>query len=172
MRKKALSIIRLSLAPEIKYPYLKVIDPGELLEKLQIVYAFKSLTNKLCLRWELYQLMKDEDTTMQDHINTFNKLVCQFLNADEKLTNEKQPLLLLAPLPKDYRNIVQTLLINRDSITLDHALAALRENDRFIVSIEGEDKKRDGDGLYNEGSNGGRTKEKGYKGRVKVSRER
>ena len=133
IRKKAVSTIRLAIAPEIKYNYLKETNPGELLEKLQTVYASKSLTNKLCLRWELYQLMKDEDTSMQDHINTFNKLVCQLLNADEKLTDEEQALLLLASLPKDYKNIVQTLLIGRDSITLDQALAALRENDRFMV---------------------------------------
>lgn len=42
--------IRLSLAPEIKYHRLKEIDLGELLEKLQTVYASESLTNKLCLR--------------------------------------------------------------------------------------------------------------------------
>ena len=164
MRKKAVSTIRLAIAPEIKYHYLKETDPGELLEKLQSVYASKSLTNKLCLRWEFYQLMKDEDTTMQDHINTFNKLVCQLLNADEKFSDEEQALLLLASLPKDYRNIVQKLLIGRDSITLDQALAALRENDRFMVRREGEEKKDVGDGLFSEGSNGGRTKEK-YQGR-------
>ena len=68
----------------------------------------------------MYQLMKDEDITTQDHINMLNKLVCQLLNADKKLTDEEKTLLLLASLPNDYRNIVQTLLIGRDSITLDH----------------------------------------------------
>ena len=111
--------------------------------------------------------MKDEDTTMQDHVNMFNNLVCQLLNANEKLTDEKQALLILASLLKDYRNIVETLLIGRDSITLDQALALLRDNDRFMVSREGEEKKRDGDGLYSEGSNKWRTKEKGYQGRGK-----
>ena len=67
----------------------------------------------------MYQLMKDEDTTMQEHINKFNKLVCQIMNVDEKLTDEEQALLLLASLSKDYRNIVQTLLVGRDSINLD-----------------------------------------------------
>ena len=71
MRKKAVSTVRLSIAPEIKYHYMKETDLDELLEKLQLVYASKSLTNKIFLRWELYQLIKDEDTTMQDHINTF-----------------------------------------------------------------------------------------------------
>ena len=54
----------------------------------------------------MYQLMADEDITMLDHINTSNKLVCQLLNREEKLTDKEQALLLLASLPKDYRNIV------------------------------------------------------------------
>ena len=73
----------------------------------------------------------------------------------------------MASLPKDYRNIVQILLIGKVSITLEQALAALRENDRFMVRREGEEKKSVGDGLFSEGSNKGRTKEKEYKGRGK-----
>ena len=89
----------LVIAPEIKYHNLKETDPDELLEKLQTVYASKSQTNKLRLRWELYQLMKDEGTTIQDHINIFNKLVCQLLNVDE-LTDEEQVLLLFLHFPR------------------------------------------------------------------------
>ena len=70
MKKKAVNTIRLAIALKIKYHCLKETDPGELLEKLQTVYASKILPNKLCLRRELYQLMKDEDTTTPDHINT------------------------------------------------------------------------------------------------------
>ena len=46
----------------------------------------------------------------------------------------------MASLPKDYRNIDQTLLIGRDSIIIDQALAALRVNDRFMVRRKGEKK--------------------------------
>ena len=53
MAKKAVSTIRLAIAPKIKYNYLMETDPDVLLEKLQKVYASKSLTKKLCLRWEL-----------------------------------------------------------------------------------------------------------------------
>src|SRR5688572_26334069 len=45
MKKKAVSSIRLAISLEIKYNYLDETDPGELLEKLQKVYASKSLTN-------------------------------------------------------------------------------------------------------------------------------
>ena len=59
------------------------------------------------------------------------------------------------------------MIIGRDSITLDQALVALRENDRFMVRREGEEKKSVGDGLYSEGSNRGRTKDKGYQEKEK-----
>ena len=134
-----------------------------------MVYAFKFLTNKLCLRWELYQIMKDEDRTREYHINTFNKLVCESLNADEKLMDKKQALHLLASLPKDYRNIVQTLFISRDYITRDQALAALRENDMFMVRRDREEKKSVGDDLFSEHSNRRRTREKGISKKGKVS---
>ena len=65
MKKKAVSTIRLAIAPEIKYNYLMETDPSVLLGKLQAVYASKSLTNKLCLKWELYQLMKEDDTSIK-----------------------------------------------------------------------------------------------------------
>ena len=65
MRKKAVSTIRLAITPEIKYNYLKETDHGVLLEKLPVVYASKSLTNTLCLRWELSQFVKEDDTTMR-----------------------------------------------------------------------------------------------------------
>ena len=39
MRMKVVSIIRLAIAPKIKYHYLKETDPDELLGKLQMVYA-------------------------------------------------------------------------------------------------------------------------------------
>ena len=91
---------------------------------------------------------------MQDHINTFNQLECQLLNADEKLSNEAKALLLLASLPKSYKNIVQTLLLERESTTLDQALAALRENDRFMERHDGEEKKGSSEALFSEGSRG------------------
>ena len=76
--------------------------------------AFRSTRNQVSLlkrrpivmSLEVVSTHKDEDTTMQDHIITFNKLVCQVLNADEKLTDEEQPLLFPTSLPKDYINIV------------------------------------------------------------------
>ena len=79
------------------------------------------------------------------------------LTADEKLTDEAQALLLMASLPIDYRNIVQMLLTGKDSFTLNQALTVLRENDKFMMKREEEEKKCVGHGLYSEGSNRERT---------------
>lgn len=46
IKKKAIGTIRLVVAPNIKCNYLKLVDLQELLEKLEIVYSSKSLTNK------------------------------------------------------------------------------------------------------------------------------
>ena len=72
----------------------------------------------------------------------------------------------MASLPKSYKNIVQTLILGRESITLDQALAALRENDRFMERRDREDKKGNNEALYGVGSRG-RLKEKGYQARGK-----
>ena len=63
--KKAVSTIRSSLAPEIKYDVLKETNPKKLWEKLEKSYASKSLTNRLYLKM-------DEGTNLHDHLNTFN----------------------------------------------------------------------------------------------------
>lgn len=159
-RKKAVSTIRLAIATEIKYNFLTETDPKMLLEKLQSIYASKSLTNRLCLRWELYQLKMESGTNLQDHINSFNQLVCQLQNADEKIPDQEQALLLLASLPKSYRPIVQTLLVGREKITLDEAITVVRENERMMSQIDGTS-YRDGQALAVEGSERGRNKSRG-----------
>ena len=54
----------------------------------------KSLTNRLCLKMELYSLKMEERGNLHDHINLFNQLVCQLMNANDKIGEEEQTLLL------------------------------------------------------------------------------
>lgn len=55
-------------------------------------------------------------TTLHDHIDNFNQLVCQLKNADEKISDQEEALLVLASSPKTYMPIVHTLLIGRRNI--------------------------------------------------------
>ena len=82
-------MIRLALALEIKHNMLKETTPKALWEKLKNIYALKSLTNHLCLKIELYQLKMVMGEDLYDHINKFNQLVSQLLNANDKLSSEE-----------------------------------------------------------------------------------
>ena len=98
-------------------------------EKLENIYTSKSLTNCLCLNMELYKLKIEMGGDLHDHINKFNRLVSQLLNADDKLSDEEQTLLLLASLPRSFKVLVQTLLVGRSTLNLDEVIVALRENE-------------------------------------------
>ncbi len=132
LQKKAVSTNRLALAPEIKFGVLKETTPKALWEKLESIYASKSLTNRLCLKMELYSLKMEEGGNLHDHINSFNQLVCQLSNADDNIKEEEQALLLLASLPRSYKPLVQTLLVGRKTLTKDEVTTALRESERMM----------------------------------------
>ena len=127
IQRRAINTIQLALAPEIKHNVLKETTPKALWEKLENIYASKSLTNRLCLKMELYKLKMEMGGDLHDHINKFNQLVSQLLNADDKLFDEKQALLLLASLPRSFKALVQTLLVGRSTLNLDDVTATLSE---------------------------------------------
>jgi len=131
IQRRAINTIQLALAPEIKHNVLKETAPKALWEKLENIYASKSLTKHLCLKMELYQLKMEMRGDLHDHINKFNQLVSQLLNADDKLSNEEQTLLLLATLPKSFKALIQTLLVGKSTLNLDDVTVALRENERM-----------------------------------------
>eukprot|EP00256_Glycine_max_P054944 XP_014621938.1 yippee family putative zinc-binding protein isoform X1 [Glycine max] len=89
-QRRAVNTIRLALSPEIKHNVLKETTPKALWEKLENIYVSKSLTNRLCLKMELYQFKMEMRGDLHDHINKFNQLVSQLLNADDKLFDESR----------------------------------------------------------------------------------
>ncbi|VFQ59821.1 unnamed protein product [Cuscuta campestris] len=131
IQRRAINTIRLALAPEIKFSVLKETTPKALWDKLESIYASKSLTNRLCLKMELYSLKMEEGGNLHDHINMFNQLVCQLMNADDKIKDEEQALLLVS-LPKSYKPLVETLLVGKTTLTVDEVTTALRESERMM----------------------------------------
>ena len=158
IRKRAVSTIKLALALEIKYNVLTETTPTGLWKKLGDIYASKSLTNRLCLKMDLYSLKMDEGTSLHDHLNEFNRLVSHLLAIDSKeLKEEEKALLLLSSLPKSYRPLVQTLLVGKTTLMLDDVIAVLRENERFMGK---EDSSSAGGVLAVVGPTRGRTNER------------
>ena len=89
IQRRVVSTIQLTLAPKIKHNVLKETTLKALWDKLENIYAPKLLTNRLCLKMELYQLKMEMKEDLNDHINKFNQLVSQLLNADDKLSDEE-----------------------------------------------------------------------------------
>ena len=84
IQRRIMSTIRLALALKIKH-VLKETTSKASWEKLENIYASKSLTNCLYLKIEFYQLKMETIGDLHYHINKFIYLVSQLLNADDKL---------------------------------------------------------------------------------------
>ncbi|KAK2978046.1 hypothetical protein RJ640_000707 [Escallonia rubra] len=94
LQAKVVSTIRLNLAPKVKYQVLTETSPTPLGQKLEKIYMSKSLSNRLYLKKDLYQLRMDEGSDLGDHISEFNRLVSQLSSIDVKLEEEDHAILL------------------------------------------------------------------------------
>ena len=97
---RAVSTIRLSLAPELQYRVLNEKSPFKLWENLKKFYMSKFLTNRLYMKKQLYKLKMSEETNVRDHINNFNKCITQLLSVEVKIDDEDKAIILLASLSK------------------------------------------------------------------------
>ncbi len=95
LQQRAVSMIQLMLALNVKYNVLKETSPIVLLKKLQSLYMSKSLINCSYLKKELYQLKIEESTDVRDHLNVFNKLITKLASVSVKVDDEDKAFLLL-----------------------------------------------------------------------------
>jgi hypothetical protein len=124
---KTVSTIRLALAPEVKYSVLNEKSASKLWKTLEDLYMSKSLTNRLYLKKQLYELKMDDDIDVRDHLNKFNKCVTELLNVDVKIEDEDKAIMLLSSLPKSYETLVTTLLVGKSTLTVNEVSTALLE---------------------------------------------
>ncbi|KAK2991376.1 hypothetical protein RJ640_023445 [Escallonia rubra] len=143
LQAKAVSTIRLNLAPKVKYQVLTETSPTALWQKLEKIYMSKSLSNRLYLKKDMYQLRMDEGSDLGDHISEFNRLVSQLSSIDVKLEEEDQAILLLSSLPKSYETLKTTLLIGKETLLVDDVMSALMDSSR----VNGTSSSNQGDGL-------------------------
>ncbi|KAK2969457.1 hypothetical protein RJ640_011354 [Escallonia rubra] len=148
LQAKAVSTIRLNLAPKVKYQVLTETSPTALWQKLEKIYKSKSLSKRLYLKKDLYQLRMDEGSDLGDHISEFNRLVSQLSSIDVKLKEEDQVILLLSSLPKSYETLKTTLLIENETLFVDDVMSALMDSSK----INGTSSSSQGEGHVSSGS--------------------
>lgn len=66
-----------------------------------------------------------ERSSLDDHINEFNKVCDTLETIDEGLDDEGKALLLVSSLPQSYSNFVYALMYGRQTLSLDEVKAAL-----------------------------------------------
>ena len=66
-----------------------------------------------------------EGSSLDDHIDEFNKVCDTLETIDEGLDDEGKVMLLVSSLPQSYSNFVDSLMYSRQTLSLDEVKAAL-----------------------------------------------
>ncbi|KAG8492015.1 hypothetical protein CXB51_015325 [Gossypium anomalum] len=122
--------IRLCLAKEQKYSVMRETSTKKLWDTLEEKFLTKSLENRLYMKKKLFRFTYAPGMSMNDHMNSFNKILADLLNLDEKFEDEDKALLLLNSLPDEYDHLTTTLLHGKDTITFDAVYSALKSGRR------------------------------------------
>ena len=93
--------------------------------KLETLYMKKSLSNKLYLKKQLYGLCMKEETSVLQHLNSFNKVISVLLAIDVKIDEEDKALIFLSSLPESYDYIVTTILYGKETLILEEVTSSL-----------------------------------------------
>ncbi|KAH9744862.1 hypothetical protein KPL70_003863 [Citrus sinensis] len=94
--------------------------------KVETLCMKKSLAHRLFLKKRLYTFSMREGVTIQDHIDTFNKIILDLEGVENvKICDEDKAFFLLSSLPKSYEGFVDTMLYGRTTLTLEDVKASL-----------------------------------------------
>ena len=98
----------------------------------------KSLTNRILLKRQLYNLRMKEGTTITDHLNTFNTLLVQLDSIDVKFDSEDKAVTLLCSLPESWDHFVTSRsLSSLETLEFDDVVGAmLSEETRKKSNLE------------------------------------
>jgi len=124
MNLKTTSTSQLCLTNEVMYNVMDKETATRLWSRLE-TYMTKSLSNKLYLKKQPYELHINEETTVLEHLNFFNKVISKLLVVDVKIDEEDKALILLNLLPESYDHIVTTMLYGKETLILEEVTSTL-----------------------------------------------
>lgn len=92
----------------------------------------KSLTNKIFLKEQLFGFKMNPAKTLEENLDEFKVITIELANADEKISDENQAIILLYSLPEACKDLKTAIKYDRSSLTLEDVLSALRSRDLEI----------------------------------------
>nr|GEV84704.1 retrovirus-related Pol polyprotein from transposon TNT 1-94 [Tanacetum cinerariifolium] len=129
LNKKAHSAVILCLGNKVLREVTGETTAAGVWSKLETLYMTKSLANKLYLKKKLYTFYIPAGRNISEHIDEFNKIVFDLANIEVKFKNEDLALLLLTSLPASYEHFVDTLLYEREALTLEDVMTTLNSKE-------------------------------------------
>ncbi|KAH9659867.1 hypothetical protein KPL70_024018 [Citrus sinensis] len=126
IQNRAHSTLILSLGDSILREIYEEKTALEIWNKVETLCMKKSLAHRLFLKKRLYTFSMREGVTIQDHIDTFNKIILDLEGVENvKICDEDKAFFLLSSLPKSYKGFVDTMLYGRTTLTLEDVKASL-----------------------------------------------
>ena len=104
---------------------MRELSAKKLWKTLEEKYMKKNLENRLYMKKKLYQFTYTTGMSMNDHVNSLNKILADLLNLDEKFEDKDKALLLLNFLLDEYDHLTTTLLHGNDNVTFDVVCSVL-----------------------------------------------
>ena len=97
--------------------------------KLEENFMTKILTNQIYLKSKLFTCKMEEGTSIREYINRFDRIISDLKDIDVTVEDEDQALMLLLSLPKSFENLVQTLMLVGETLSMDETRNSLLVND-------------------------------------------
>ncbi|KAL8137789.1 hypothetical protein V2J09_003790 [Rumex salicifolius] len=100
----------------------------------------KTPTNRIYIKSRLYTCKMKEEILHLDHINKFGRIISNLKDIDMNIT--LLFLFFLLSLPKLYENLVQILVLVRETLTMDETRTTPLVDDLRKVATSGRDNDR------------------------------
>ncbi|KAE8701188.1 Detected protein of confused Function [Hibiscus syriacus] len=110
---------------EQKYGYKNETSTSKMWKALEEKFLKKSSQNRLHMKKILFRFDYQPDTSINEHITTFNELVTYLLGMDETFKDEDLALMLLSSLPYEFEHLETALLHRKYIVTLKDITVAL-----------------------------------------------
>jgi hypothetical protein len=109
--RKALGMIRLSLAASVAFNISKEKTTKGLMDVLAKLYEKTSTSNKVFLMKRLFNMKMSEGGSIADHLNEFNMVTNQLSYVKVDFDDEIRALLILCSLPESWNGLVMVVML-------------------------------------------------------------
>src|SRR3954467_5028242 len=95
LQERALSAIFMSVTDNVLREIATEKTASDAWKRLEELYSEKSLTDRIYLKKQLYNLRMDEGTLLKQHLDVFNSIIMDLGNMDIKVESEDRAIIVL-----------------------------------------------------------------------------